>query len=256
MTYNFHTHTKRCKHASDSEREYVERAILCGIKHMGFSDHAPFIYPNGYEEQYRVPMCEAKAYVADVCALRDEFKDRIDISVGFEMEYYPKYFDTMLKNVKEAGAEYLILGQHFVYNGCFDGFHVVKENSDDDALKDYVNSVIAGIKSRKFTYVAHPDIFNYEGDEKLYADEMRKICIASKAFDVPLEINFLGIRDNRNYPTSKFWKLAGEEKCPVTFGFDAHSAKDAYDADSLEKAKEIVKEYQLNYIGMPELILI
>ena len=256
MTYNFHTHTKRCGHASGDEREYIERAIEGGIKYMGFSDHSPFIYPNGHQDSYRVQMNEAKDYVADICALRDEFKDKIDIKVGYEMEYYPEYFDEMLGIAKDTGAQYLILGQHFISNGSVDGFHVVKPNADNESLKVYADGVICGIKSRKFTYVAHPDIYNFIGDEQIYNNEMRKLCMASKEYDVPLEINFLGIRENRCYPDKKFWRIAAEVQSPVTFGHDAHLVKDAFDPESYEKAMQMVNELNLNYIGMPEIILI
>jgi len=34
----------------------------------------------------------------------------------------------------------------------------------------------------------------------VFKTEMRKICVASKEYNIPLEMNFLGIRDNRCYP--------------------------------------------------------
>ena len=85
---------------------------------------------------------------------------------------------------------------------------------------------------------------------------MRKICVASRECNVPLEINFLGIRDGRNYPDPVFWQMVGEEKSPVTFGFDAHEVEAAYDGESIKKAKEMVEKFNLNYIGRPTLILI
>ena len=46
MDYNYHTHTARCGHAVGEDEEYVKRAIECGIKYMGFSDHAPIRFPD------------------------------------------------------------------------------------------------------------------------------------------------------------------------------------------------------------------
>ena len=41
-TYNYHTHTYRCGHASDSsDQEYVDAARNAGISTLGFSDHIP-----------------------------------------------------------------------------------------------------------------------------------------------------------------------------------------------------------------------
>ena len=252
MNYNYHTHTTRCGHASGTEREYIERAVANGVRYMGFSDHATFVFPDGFESHYRVPLAQAPDYFETISALREEYKDRIDIKIGFEMEYYPAHFDAMLKLVKELGAEYLILGQHFIGNEHPNGRHTYGRNDSAADLKEYVDCVVKGIQSGAFTYVAHPDVFSFVGDDAVYKTEMRRICEASKACSIPLEINFLGIREGRRYPTSLFWEVAGEVGCPVTFGFDAHEIAAAYDGESLKVAEEMVEKYGLNYVGKPE----
>ena len=76
----------------------------------------------------------------------------------------------------------------------------------------------------------------------------------SREKNVPLEINFLGIRGGRHYPNEIFWEMAGEEKSPVTFGFDAHNTEGACDRESLSTAENLVNKYNLNYIGKPEIV--
>lgn len=256
MIYNYHTHTYRCRHAIGTERDYIERAIGGGVKYMGFSEHMPFQFPDGFESTHRMPTEEMDDYFRDLSKLRDFYKDKIDIKIGFEMEFYPEHFECMLDSALSSGAEYLLLGQHYIYNEHPDGISGVNQTTNAEELKEYVSCVIAGIKSGYFTYVAHPDFFYFVGDLDTYTSEMRKICVASREYSIPIEINFLGIREGRNYPNTAFWKVAGEEKAPVVFGFDAHRIEHAYDDTSLEKAKAIVKQYNLNYIGMPRLILI
>jgi hypothetical protein len=39
----------RCQHAVGEEREYVEEAIKEGFEVIGFSDHSPYLFKNGYE---------------------------------------------------------------------------------------------------------------------------------------------------------------------------------------------------------------
>ena len=253
MDYNYHTHTIRCHHASGAEEEYLLRAIEGGVKYMGFSDHFPFAFPDGYEGVSRVPVSEAKEYISELQKLRKKYKGKINIKIGFEMEYYPTYFKSMLNKAIEYGAEYLILGHHFLHEEQSDRIHAYRLNDSVEDLQEFVEYVVRGIESRVFTYVAHPDIFNFTGDVNVYEYEMRKICRVAAMTNTPLEINFLGIRDNRKYPNEVFWKIAGEEKSPVTFGYDSHSVKDAYDIDSLQRAMEIVEKYNLKYIGKPKL---
>ena len=138
MNYNYHTHTFRCGHASGTEEEYIQRAIEGGIKHMGFSDHVPFIFPDGYDSGFRIPADQVSDYFTTISALRDKYKDQIEIHIGFEMEYYPEYFEQMLQNARDYGAEYLILGQHFIYNEHPDGFSSGTKNADPVKLKEYL----------------------------------------------------------------------------------------------------------------------
>lgn len=256
MDYNYHTHTYRCRHASGTIEEYILRAIECSVKYMGFSDHFPYICTNGDEAGFRVPVAEAKEYVAEVDALRQKYKDKIDIKIGFEMEYYPANFDTMLENAKSYGAEYLILGPHFIKEEFPDGVHTITECKDAKILTNYADTIVKGIKTGAFTYIAHPDMFNFTGDLDIYREQIRKIAMASKECNVPLEINFLGIRDNRIYPNEEFWKVVGKVGAPATFGFDSHDVPNAYDGDSYAKAMSLVEKYNINYVGKPNLILI
>ena len=113
MNYNYHTHTRWCDHATGEPNEYIERAIQNGIKYMGFSEHAPYEFPDGFRSHYRVAVEKASEYVTEIKKLALNYD--IEIKVGLEMEYYPSHFEKMLEIAKNSGAEYLILGQHYIY---------------------------------------------------------------------------------------------------------------------------------------------
>lgn len=251
MYANYHTHTFRCGHARGTEEEYIKRAIEGGIKIMGFSDHVPFAFENGREQSYCVQTSEAENYISTLKALREKYKDDIKIHIGFEMEYYPKYFEAMHSYVKSLGAEYLILGQHFV--GDPFGYHSMGCQDDPIKLHEYVDCVTAGLKTGAFKYVAHPDMFVYSIDDEIYHEEITRLCKAAKETDTPLEINFLGIRDKRFYPNEPLWRIAGEVGCKAIFGFDAHDIKDAFDGDSIQRAEEIVSKYGLPLVNELEI---
>lgn len=254
MVYNFHAHTPRCHHATGSEREYIEAAISAGVKDWGFSEHIPFIFPNGRENSYRLPLVEVQDYINTINKLKVEYKDRINIYLGFEMEYYPEYFEQMVEDARSWGAEFLILGQHSVGDEPNFFFWSTEPTENEEYLKDYVSRIVAAIKSGVITYVAHPDMINYIGDEEIYEREMIKICKAAEEHNVPLEINLLGIRDNRNYPHEKFWKLLEGMNVPVVLGFDAHDVKGARDLESIPIALEICKKYNLKLADKVKLI--
>lgn len=114
MLANYHTHTPRCHHAVGREREYIENAIMSGIKILGFSDHSPQFYKNGFVSGMRMSVNEAPGYIECIKKLADEYKDDIQIFAGFEAEYFPDIFYSLQKLCRDCGADYLIMGQHFL----------------------------------------------------------------------------------------------------------------------------------------------
>ncbi len=256
MDYNYHTHTKYCHHGYGEMEEYILCSIENKIRYFGFSEHLPFRFPDGKEAScYRIDLADVPIYLKEANRLRDHYRDKIDIKIGYEMEYYPLYFKEMLKSALDHGAEYLILGQHYLKNEYPDGYPSGAKTTKDEDIIEYVDCVLKGMKTGIFTYVAHPDLLDYIGDnDALYQQEMKKICVASKEYNIPLEINFNGARDLCVYPGDRFFAIAGEVGCPVTFGMDAHTPKDAFDSENLKMAKKMVERLRLNYIGKPPLV--
>ena len=77
---------------------------------------------------------------------------------------------------------------------------------------------------------------------------MNRLCRALKEMDIPVEINILGISNNKHYPAEKFWEIPGHVGNKVILGLDAHSVQNVKDVESYEKAMEIVSKYNLNLI--------
>lgn len=256
IDYNYHTHTERCHHATGSDDDYIKCAIEAGIKHLGFSDHAPYVFPDGYESHYRINLENAREYVTTIKALADKYSDKIKIKVGLEMEYYPEHFENMLGIARNIGAEYLILGQHFVGNEHPDMIGSKRVTDDAKLYRQYVDQVINGIKTGVFSYVAHPDIMIYRGNEAVYRAQTRRLCLAAKEHSVPLEINLAGLRHNLHYPSDRFFEIAAEIGAPVTIGFDAHDCSALLDRDWVRVAEDMIARHRLNYIGKPKIISI
>lgn len=116
MIANYHTHTTRCHHAEGEDRQYVETAIERGLKILGFSDHTPYYYDGDYVSGVRMLPEEVEGYVESIQRLKDEYKSQIEIKLGFETEYYPKYFEKLLQLYAQYPVDYIILGQHFLNN--------------------------------------------------------------------------------------------------------------------------------------------
>lgn len=221
MTANYHTHTPRCNHAVGSEREYVQKAVEAGLTTLGFSDHTPYLFPGVYYSTFRMRPEELRGYVAVLKGLREEYRDQIQLHIGLEAEYYPPYFPQTLEFLREAGIEYLILGQHFTGNEP-NGHYSGRETEDKQILESYCRQVIAAMDTGCFTYIAHPDLLHFTGSKERYRQWMGTLVREAKDHALPLELNLLGIRDKRNYPNPLFLELVAREGLPMVLGIDAH----------------------------------
>ena len=246
MRANYHTHTHRCRHALGTERDYIERALEGGLEILGFSDHAPFEYgePGNYPNVRMAPE-ELEGYVAAVNALKAEYAGRIGLHIGLEAEYYPKLFPKLLERVRGLGIEYLLLGQHFPGNEIGEPY-CGAPTEDKRMLDRYVGQSIDGLQTGAFSCFAHPDLIRFLGDGTEYTRQMRRLCRAAAEANVPLELNLLGLREGRNYPDPRFWRIAGEEGNTVILGCDAHRPEDAWDPETEARAlKEFAAPFHL-----------
>lgn len=253
MIANYHTHTWRCMHAEGTEREYVERAIEGGLKILGFSDHTPMPYANGYVSNVKMRLNQLEGYVDTVLNLKKEYEKDIEIHLGLEVEYYPKYFKEFLHITGQYPIEYFLLAQHFLGNEI-DDVYSGDETQDPKILKRYCLQCREAMLTGCFTYFAHPDLLHFTGDPAVYDHWMRGLCEDAKKAGLPLEINFLGIGGHRHYPNPAFWKIVGEVGNPVIFGSDAHEPDKVWNPAALKKGEEIVKENGLHLLDTTELV--
>lgn len=247
MLHNYHTHTPRCCHASGSEEEYVRCALAAGLKTLGFSDHTPYRFPNGYRSTFRMLPEELADYTAAVEAVRKRYAGQIRIHLGVEAEYYPKFFRDMVAMVRDQGIEYMLLGQHMLYNEV-EGIGTGSPTADVRLLRQYCDQAIEAIYTGLFTYFAHPDIMHFVGDRAVYRQEMGRLCRASRECGLPLEINLLGLHLGRQYPDPAFWEIAAEEGCKVVLGVDAHKPEALLDPEPEQRAREMAAEYGLELV--------
>ena len=252
MIANYHTHTFRCNHASGTEEEYVRNAIDRGIKVLGFSDHSPYIFEGDHYSYFRMRPELLEDYVSSVLALREKYKYEIEIHLGVEIEYYPKYLPETLKMLREYPIEYLILGQHFVGNEIGEPY-CGRASDSEELLERYVDQCIEALRTGMFTYLAHPDLLFFVGDDDVYRRHMQRLCVAAKELDIPLELNLLGLKDGRNYPNELFWKIAAAEGCKAILGCDAHNPEALSDIIVEKQARALAEKVGIEIIDTVEL---
>lgn len=244
---NYHTHAKYCNHAAGEIRDYAEQAYESGLAVLGFSDHTPYRFADGYTSWYRMKPEERETYVREVQACREEFAGKLEIHIGYEVEYYPKHFDALLPELNLTECEYIILGQHFTRNE-YDGVYSGDGTEDEAILKEYVDQVCRAMELGVFSYFAHPDLIGYEGDGEIYEKHMSRLCATAAATDTPLEINVRGLKFGSRYPNENFIRIASRYPVKFIIGTDAHEPKDLRPGDEYEAAFRLADKYGLDLI--------
>lgn len=245
MIANYHTHTWRCNHAAGTEEEYVRAALDRRLEILGFSDHSPYCFPEGYSSGFRMALEQLDDYCDTIRDLQKTYAGQIQIPLGVELEYYPAYFSHLLPILRDAGLDYFLLGQHFVDNEL--GAHYSGHpTADVEILKKYVAQSRDAMQTGLFTYFAHPDLIHFVGSERDYRDQMRRLCREAKSCGIPLECNMLGKLTDRHYPNPMFWELAAEEGCDVVLGCDAHAPDHLRKTQTEEVLLEMIRYYGLH----------
>lgn len=231
LKVNLHTHTARCHHALGTDEEYVLAAIQAGYTKLGFSDHTPFPYIDGYVNCDKMTMDELEGYISSVLSLREKYRGQIEILLGLECEAVPEFFP-FLAEMKEK-TDYLIFGNHG--DKRFEPFSGwIREPA---RLGTYLESCVRGMETGLFLYLAHPDLMfaSYPVFDDTAASVSRELCRNAKKLGIPLEYNMNGLirrKDNvLGYPYPGFWQIAAEENCTAVVGVDAHCPNRFLEAD-------------------------
>lgn len=247
MYANYHTHTYRCKHAVGEDRAYVEAAIRGGLKVLGFSDHYPWLLDNGYSSSSRMEFSQLEDYVDSIQTLKKAYSQDIKIYLGFESEYLPELMEQQQHILKDYPIDYMILGQHFVTPEPY-GSYTGLPTADEDFFSEYIDSIIEGMGTGKYRYLAHPDLIHFTGNQQLYDREMLRLCKFLKKHNYPVEINLLGVYEKRHYTSNHFLELAKEAGNSVIVGVDAHQPNRLEMTEAIESCYQMAKNAGLEIV--------
>lgn len=247
MKANYHTHTVRCKHATGEDREYVEAAIKAGLKVLGFSDHCPWIYDDGYISGTRMLPSQLDDYFKSLIDLKKEYESDIKILIGFESEYIPELMEAQDRLLAGYPVDYQILGEHFTEREPFSAYTGFP--SDDEMyLKKYVDLIIEGMETGRYVYIAHPDLLNFTGSAEIFEKHYSRLCRYLSEKDIPVEINLLGVRDGRHYTSEKFLEIARKAGNKVIIGCDAHYPSALYEPEPIKKCTALADKFGLEIV--------
>lgn len=101
LLQDLHTHTTYCD-GKNTPEEMIETAIAKGLRRIGFSGHSPS--PRG--EDYAMKQEKIADYIAEVRALAEKYRERIEVLCGIEQDVYSP--------PAPEGLDYIIGSVHYI----------------------------------------------------------------------------------------------------------------------------------------------
>lgn len=270
--FTLHTHNNELRFdGRATAKEMISAAESKGFHTIGVSNHLIMHHGLGEFSKYD-PMHFTDYQKAEDCYKRhieilEELKSafKINIKIGFEVDFFEGKewrcaFEKMRRNLN---VDYLIGSNHFLRNKdesfICNIYHLKYLNPQLDAetLKLYTinhfKSIVSGIKSGYFTFMAHLDYCRIFGlGEGAEFDEYKyQIIDALKETKTPVELNTSGY--NRiDCPHPAPWilaELAKDGSVPLLISDDAHAPEAL--GQHFDEAEELLQ--RLNYTNRFEL---
>ncbi|WP_461248565.1 histidinol-phosphatase HisJ family protein, partial [Treponema sp. R6D11] len=108
-----HTHTVFCDGRDDIEtmcRAAFENQ-LCAI---GFSAHAPITKKTGIESDWHLKDDKFEEYIEQVLAAKKRWRGKLEVLLGFEIDYIKGLRSALDSDITEANPDYLIGSVHYL----------------------------------------------------------------------------------------------------------------------------------------------
>lgn len=235
MRVNYHIHTTGSD-GKHSPEEMIQQAIKDGLTHICFTDHKRHNGEDWAKDFFQ------DSYVEKIKELKEEYKDKINISFGVEIDWF-NYFE---KDIKDWLGKYefdFIMGSvHIVKfpNGKYIkvnyGLEELKNNfleiGSEVIIKEYYLHLRNLLNAEICDGIGHFDLiktlnkdnslFNENSD--LYKKEVLDTLDLVKQKKKCIEINTGGLTYDCKAMFPSLWilKEANKRGIPITVGTDAH----------------------------------
>ncbi|WP_096020640.1 histidinol-phosphatase [Campylobacter lanienae] len=248
MIVDLHNHTPLCNHATGTPIDYARAAFNQGCKYYGFSDHAPM----NFDQKYRMSFKDMDDYKESIEMVKAEFKGKMEILFGYEVDYLPGFID---ERVMGAKVDYLIGSVHFLNGWGFDNPEFIGEykNRDIDQIYiDYFNAIKDMARYGKFDIVGHIDlikVFNYKPKKDIRiiaSDALKEI----KKSGMSIELNSAGLRKpvGEIYPGDEILEMMSQMGIDITLSSDAHCVEHV--GLNMDKTIEKAKKFGYNEVAI------
>ena len=209
-----------CCHAKDTLKKVVEAYIDKEFHWVGISEHMPptsdqFLYPIEIEMGHTAITLQERfrKYMAACKSIQEEYKEQIEILVGFETEAYTGSFDYAEELILSEKPDYIVGSVHHVNDMDIDSSKetyaaaIKRAGSIEKLYMDYFDIQLDMIQQLQPAVIGHFDLIRiYDSDYKarfnkpVIFERIERNLDCIKKYDLILDYNLKALRKGANEP--------------------------------------------------------
>ena len=243
--WDYHIHSRLCRHADGEIEEYILSAINKGIEEIGISEHIPWEYvpdtPNIPRKEYGMPESELNGYFSTLVDLKSKYKGEINIKFGMEIDFISWKMDEIKEFIKQHSSklDYIIGSIHYVNSPNIGSWPIddhrhdfFKEVGIDNVYNQYLDTTLELVGSGLYDILAHCDLPKKNGyrpsNKEEFLDKYNPIFDKVKETGMCVELNTAGLRKpiKEIYPEVDILKMIIERDIPMVLSSDSHNPND------------------------------
>lgn len=237
--YCFHSHTQFCDGRA-TMAEMAEAALNAGMKHYGFTPHAPITV----ESSCNMSRDSVSYYLAECNRLKELYAGKMNIYAGMEIDYLGPQWGPASEYFRALPLDYCIGSIHFVptrqgeyvdIDGRFDNFKwKMQEFFDNDirwVVEQYFAQTHAMIDAGGFNIIGHFDKVGHNAshfrqgieEEAWFGALVDEVIDHIAASGIIAEVNTKALADHhRTFPGQRLWHKVKKAGIPLIVNSDAH----------------------------------
>jgi histidinol-phosphatase (PHP family) len=224
---DYHVHTSLCNHANGTMEQYVRRAVEIGLTEICFLDHLTL-----HEKGRRLSMSPAELpfYYHAGRHLANQYKERIQVKVGLEVDILPDYIDQIKKIISPFAFDVIAGSVHFI-----EDINIVSTKENDPRREqagmeyicdNYLKNLDDMIDADMVDMICHLDVVKKFGRRPAaHVDEKFDEILSKISYKkITLELNTSGYNHAASefYPSTPLLSKCFKKGIHITLGSDAH----------------------------------
>ncbi len=223
---DYHLHTLFCNHAVGGMERYVQNAVDLGLREICFLDHLTI---RKTEPGLSMTPEEIPYYYYAVQMLKHNFKSKISVKAGLEIDFNPKHTDVYQDIVDTYAFDVIAASLHFP-----NGLDIVTHRSEwrhgemdtDEVYALYFEQLQKMLEYDYFDVICHFDLIKKFGRKPIrsFEKECDHILQIIKEKDKTIEVNTSGYDHPARdiYPSIGILRKCYKQGISITMGSDAH----------------------------------